>query len=127
MSSRYRCTTDALRYCTGISPHRVRLGSDTVGHSHDRGTLLLTALSSGREGTPVRIRIDYDRSDWKEKALRCLSVGAVLVDVPEDRIETLVSGAEAQGTDFRVEESARGYRIVPAASERGPTGRSRER
>lgn len=75
----------------------------------------------------MRIRIDYDRSGWEEKALRCLSVGAVLVDVPGDRIETLLSGAEARGVDLSVEESAGGYRIVPASSDGGPPGGSRER
>ena len=61
------------------------------------------------------IRIDYRASNWREKGLRCLQAGAILEAVPEDRLESLVSGAEERGIDLHVEDSPHSYRLVPVS------------
>lgn len=52
----------------------------------------------------VRIAIDFEDAEWKQRALRVLAAGGDLIRVPEDRVEPIVDSSRGQGIDVDVEE-----------------------
>lgn len=68
----------------------------------------------------VGIRIDYDDDGWQQKALRCLTAGATLLDLPDEKLDELRAAANEEGLPFRVEQRAGNWDVIPTPGEEHP-------
>ena len=61
----------------------------------------------------MELRLNFDRDDWCETGLRALENGLALVDVPEERLEELVTCAEDEGLAVEVRAEGDRWRVEP--------------
>ena len=61
----------------------------------------------------MELRLNFRKDDWCETGLRALENGMALVDVPEERLEELVTCAEEEGVPVEVRADGDRWRVEP--------------
>lgn len=61
----------------------------------------------------MELRLNFRKADWCETGVRALENGLALVGVPEERLEELVTDAEAQGLAVDVTRDGDRWRVEP--------------
>ena len=61
----------------------------------------------------MQLRLNFRKEDWCQTGLRALENGMALVDVPEERLEELVTFAEEEGVPVEVRDDGGRWRVEP--------------